>query len=105
MSTVYIVQCNDKRMDFGPAKPFGELKIVLGSGLSVFRRSEIVEALYDGLSDWRSGDYLLPVGNPTTIGLAFAVLSDICHGEVNVLHWVAREREYVPLKFILRERD
>lgn len=109
MSRVFVVQRNDTRMDLRPAQAFGDIQFIVPKDVSVFRTKDLVRVIEDGLSDFDYDDYLIPVGNPTIIGMVFAVLaqSHIKPSEYsgliefNVLHWTARERQYVPLKFSL----
>lgn len=101
MSRVFVVQRNDSRMDLRPAQAFGEVKFIVPKDVSVFRTNQLIQVIEEGLSDFDYRDYLIPVGNPTIIGMVFAVLVKNQLDDFNVLHWTARERQYVPLKFSL----
>lgn len=101
MSKVFVVQRNDSRMDLRPAESFGEIRFVVPKDESVFRTDDLVRIIDRGLYGYSHEDYLLPVGNPTIIGMVFAVLVERYSSDFNVLHWAARERQYVPLKFSL----
>ena len=44
-----------------------------------------------------SEDFILPVGNPTLIGVTIALAADQLEGNVSVLQWLGKEKEYIPI--------
>jgi len=101
MSKVFVIQRNDGRMDLRPAEGFGEIRFVVPKEISVFRTDALIAEIDAGLQGFnQDSDYIIPVGNPTIIGMVFAILGQESE-TINVLHWTARERQYVPLKFSL----
>ena len=95
MSTVFVVQSDQGRLDFRAAKRFGELSFVLGPTDSVFRLDDTILKLSQQLSGFEAEDYLLPVGNPGLIGIATAMVADQTEGKFQLLQWLGREREYI----------
>ena len=97
MSTVFVVQSEQGRLDFRAAKCFGELLFVLGPDDSIFRIKDSLLKLSQRLSAFTKEDYLLPVGNPGFIGIATAMIADQTGGQFKMLQWLGREREYIPI--------
>ena len=65
-------------------------------------RVDIVSALHWGELDFSDDDWLLAMGDPAIIGIAFAIAASINHGRVNLLKWDKIERSYYPVKVNLR---
>lgn len=94
-SVVYAVQA--ARVNLFPATAFGTVRTLLPEGDVNFSLELAVEKLSCGLASFRSGDYILPVGDPTAIGIACAIASHRTGGRFNVLKWDRQERRYLPL--------
>ena len=95
---VFIVQGSTGRMDFSPAAEYGELVHLLGDRDSVFRMDQTLSKLMASpLKEITSDDFILPVGNPTLIGIAIALAADHMDGNVNVLQRLDKEKEYIPI--------
>ena len=56
------------------------------------------------LKDYTSKDYLLLSGDPSVIGIAVAIVSDINNGKFNLLKWDRQEQMYYPLEINLYEK-
>ena len=56
------------------------------------------------LKDYNSKDYLLLSGDPSVIGIAVAIVSDINNGRFNLLKWDRQEQMYYPLEINLYEK-
>ena len=56
------------------------------------------------LKDYTSKDYLLLSGDPSVIGIAVAIVSDINNGRFNLLKWDRQEQMYYPLEINLHEK-
>lgn len=95
---VFIVQGSSGRMDFSPAAEYGELVHLLADRDSVFRMDQTLAKLAKSpLMGITADDFILPVGNPTLIGVAIALAADQLDGSVNVLQWLGKEKEYIPI--------
>lgn len=92
--TVYIVQ-NDSRKDFSDAERFGALRDVFGNVGLKYNTSRMLNHARRVLRNWKPGDYLLVVGDPTLCGVAIAVISEK-HPVVDVLRWDRVDYMYVP---------
>ena len=56
------------------------------------------------LKNYTSKDYLLLSGDPSIIGIAVAIVSDINNGKFNLLKWDRQEQMYYPLEINLHEK-
>jgi len=101
-STVFVVQENP-RVDVVSAaqwgnlialsNPFDQVHLNPGRIVSQFRRK---------LRRYSDNDWLLPLGDPAMIGIAFAVAADANEGRVNLLKWDRLEKHYYPVKISVR---
>ena len=102
MNKVYVAQENP-RVDIISATKWGELV-----PLSNFKdqlhlnTGRLVMQLKRKLKDFDDGDWLLAIGDPAIIGVAFAIASDFNSGRVNILKWDKIERIYYPVKISIR---
>lgn len=113
--TVYVVQDHrryDKDTgeyvsvhDLSPAEEFGQLKYLLSPTAAPWASESIIADLWDGLTGFGDGDYLLMVGNPVLCGLATAIACDINGGRIRFLQWNGRERKYTPVEAQVFEVD
>lgn len=56
---------------------------------------DIVKSIYASLKDFNpTGDFLVPVGSPISIGVAFAALDNCGVNEFNVLKWNNQSNRY-----------
>jgi hypothetical protein len=98
MSKVFIVSMMPK-MNFTDAAGFGELvavyppdlQVVGGAGVT----NHLVEMARDALNGFTEEDFIIPVGDPTLIGIVFAVAAEQST-KLRVLKWDRFERGYVP---------
>jgi hypothetical protein len=106
--TVYVVQNSlhkDGRtgdlvpkFDYGPAEEFGEVVFLLNDQARPFVLAPIIEELHEKLANFGSTDYLLLTGNPTLLGLAFAIAADANEGNIKVLQWHGRSGSYIAIE-------
>lgn len=82
------------KFDLEPAKQFGELVNLVPASLGPQAAQDVVESLWEKLSDYCDNDYLLLVGSPIFIGLSVAIASEINAGRVKLLQWQGREQKY-----------
>ena len=87
------------------ALKYGKLKVLLKENTQiVLSPGPIIFELRRLLKDYTSKDYLLLSGDPSVIGIAVAIVSDINNGRFNLLKWDRQEKVYYPLEINLNER-
>ena len=84
--------------DLTPAFQFGKVEILLQSKQTGISTGPIIEVLQEKLVDFYDEDYILPVGDPTLIGIVCAICSDINRGRFKMLKWDKRGRMYIPIQ-------
>ena len=109
--TVYILQelpgtkIGRPKYNIMGALKYGKLKVLLKEDTQiVLSPGPIVFELRRLLKDYNSNDYLLLSGDPSVIGLACAIVSDINNGKFNLLKWDRQEKVYYPLAINLYEK-
>ena len=110
-NTVYLIQelpgtrIGQPKFNIMGALKYGKLKVLLKENTQiVLSPGPIVFELRRLLKDYTSNDYLLLSGDPSVIGLACAIVSDINNGRFNLLKWDRREQMYYPLEINLHEK-
>lgn len=102
---VYVVQRHTKRgpsggrvdkFDLSAAQKFGEF-VYLSEDNADPTSSDVAREMDKGLQGFCDNDYLLLIGNPALIGLAFAIASEYNNGSVNVLQWSGQDSDYKSL--------
>ena len=87
------------------AQKFGKLKVLLKENTQiVLSPGPIIFELRRLLRDYTSKDYLLLSGDPSVIGIAVAIVSDINNGRFNFLKWDRQEQMYYQLEINLHEK-
>ena len=87
------------------ALKYGKLKVLLKENTQiVLSPGPIVFELRRLLKNYTSKDYLLLSGDPSVIGIAVAIVSDINNGKFNLLKWDRQEKVYYPLEIDLYEK-
>ena len=87
------------------ALKYGKLKVLLKENTQiVLSPGPIVFELRRLLKDYTSKDYLLLSGDPSVIGIAVAIVSDINNGRFNLLKCDRQEKVYYPLEINLYEK-
>ena len=92
--TVFITQENPK-VDTLSARDWGHLDPHLNPG-------RIVSQLRRKLRHYDDEDWLLALGDPAIIGIAFAIAAESNSGRVNLLKWDKREKTYYPVQITIR---
>ena len=83
---VYVVQQSD--LNLGPAARYGTLVPVLPNRVNLTgTAARELEVITSALKDFTDADYLLPLGDPVAIGLAFCAAAAANEGRVQVLKW------------------
>jgi len=102
MMTVYVTQENP-RMDILSARKYGELAPLTSPQEQIhLSPGRVVAHIKRRLQHFNDDDWLLPMGDPAIIGVAFAVAADINNGRINLLKWDKFERIYYPVKIQVR---
>ena len=87
------------------ALKYGKLKVLLKENTQiVLSPGPIVFELRRLLKNYTSKDYLLLSGDPSVIGIAVAIVSDINNGKFNLLKWDRQEKVYYPLEINLNDK-
>ena len=87
------------------ALKYGKLKVLLKENTQiVLSPGPIVFELRRLLKNYTSRDYLLLSGDPSVIGIACSIVSDINNGRFNLLKWDRQEQMYYPLEINLYEK-
>ena len=87
------------------ALKYGKLKVLLKENTQiVLSPGPIVFELRRLLKNYTSKDFLLLSGDPSVIGIAVAIVSDINNGRFNLLKWDRQEKVYYPLEIDLYEK-
>ena len=110
-SIVYLLQeiPGTKRLDpkynITGAQKYGEIKVLLKEGSQIiFSPGPAIFELRRLLKNYTHNDYLLLSGDPSIIGIAVAIVSDINNGKFNLLKWDRQEQMYYPLEINLYEK-
>ena len=87
------------------AQKYGKLKVLLKENTQIIMSpGPIIFELRRLLKNYTSKDYLLLSGDPSVIGIAVAIVSDINNGRFNLLKWDRQEQMYYPLEINLHEK-
>ena len=86
------------KFDYGPAEDFGPVEFLLNDSARPFVLAPIIQELQEKLRDFGDQDYLLLTGNPTLLGLAFAIAADANGGNLRVLQWHGRSGTYTAIE-------
>ena len=87
------------------ALKYGKLKVLLKENTQiVVSPGPVMYELRKLLKDYNSNDYLLLSGDPSVIGLACAIVSDINNGKFKLLKWDRQEKVYYPIEINLYEK-
>jgi hypothetical protein len=84
--------------DITPALEYGELVTLTKHNHSMIISVPMVRQLRKDLATFCDDDYILPVGDPVTIGTVAAVAADINGGFFKMLKWDKRSRKYIPIE-------
>ena len=110
-NTVYVLQelpgtrVGRPKYNIIGAQKFGKLKVLLKEDTQIIMSpGPIIFKLRRLLKDYTSDDYLLLSGDPSVIGIACSIVSDINNGKFNLLKWDRQEQMYYPLEINLHEK-
>ena len=95
----------DPKYNITGAQKYGKIKVLLKEGSQIiFSPGPAIFELRRLLKNYTSNDYLLLSGDPSIIGIACAIVSDITNGKFKLLKWDRQERTYYPLEINLYEK-
>ena len=87
------------------AQKYGKLKVLLREDTQIIMSpGPIIFELRRLLKNYTSRDYLLLSGDPSVIGIACSIVSDINSGKFNLLKWDRQEQMFYPLEINLHEK-
>ena len=99
---VYVAQENP-RVDIVSATQWGDLiPLTNQSDQLHLNPGRLVEQIKRKLRGFDETDWLLAIGDPAIIGVAFAIASDANSGRVNILKWDKIEKLYYPVRLSIR---
>lgn len=90
----------DNRKDFSSAEKFGQLKDVFTYSIvgKTYNSDKLISYARHVLANYKDGDYLLMVGDPSLCAICLAVALEYdSFGQINVLRWNRDSYDYVPL--------
>ena len=100
--SVFVTQENP-RVNIISATKYGDLEPLASPFDQVhLNPGRIVSQLRRKLQKFNDDDWLLAMGDPAIIGIAFALAASVNHGRINLLKWDKMERSYYPVKINLR---
>tara|TARA_R100001377_G_scaffold35954_2_gene19957 strand:+ start:170 stop:511 length:342 start_codon:yes stop_codon:yes gene_type:complete len=103
--TVFVIQEMPYK-DVLSAAEYGELKSIIEPGYQLLLSpNPITDKIINALKDFNDEDYLLLIGDPSIIGIATAVASDINMGRFKVLKWDRRREKYFPISINTRRNE
>lgn len=103
--TVYVIQEMPYK-DVLSAEEYGDLKSVVEPGFQLLLSPDsITDKIKKVLKDFNDKDYLLLIGDPSIIGIACAIASDINMGRFKVLKWDRRRERYFPIEINTRRNE
>ena len=87
------------------AQKYGKLKVLLKEDTQIILSpGPVIFELRRLLKNFNSNDYLLLSGDPSVIGIAVAIVSDINNGRFNLLKWDRQEKVYYPVPINFNEK-
>ena len=90
---VFVVQ-DVPKLNLMPAKKFGTLRIMFPPGDHLRDIERAVNILASSFGSYQKQDYLLPIGDPTLIGLAIGVALHTSMYSIKVMRWDRQEQQY-----------
>lgn len=101
-SKVFVTE--DTRHNLAHAMEYGDIEILESADFPLFRNGqEVTDRIRRGLQLFNpEKDFLLLIGDPIIVGLAFAALDRMGHKVIRVLKWDRQSTKYIPVNVPLR---
>jgi len=99
--TVFVIQA-DKNKDFSDARRFGNLRAVFSHARKPYDTSAMIDRAKRVLRDWKPGDYLLMIGDPTLCAVCMTLVTEE-YDQVNVLSWDRETFQYLKQEWDFRQ--
>jgi hypothetical protein len=97
MSTVYVIQESPGKNIVG-ASDYGSIFVMLPKDSQVmFEPDSFIREISEKMKDFSDDDYLLLIGDPTSIGIACSIAAKWNNHKYNVLKWDRQEKKYFPI--------
>jgi hypothetical protein len=76
-------------VNIAPATAWGEIEILLPAGSQFYAAAEVTRIIKQRLNElnYQPEDYLLPMGSPTVMAVASAIIARRGNGCMNLLQW------------------
>jgi|TARA_R110000824_G_scaffold18316_1_gene72747 hypothetical protein len=101
-SRVFVTQENT-RANITSASQWGDLEALTSPFDQIhINPARVVSQIRRKLRGFSDDDWLLAMGDPAIIGVAFAIAAELNRGRVNLLKWDKMEKSYYPVKIGLR---
>lgn len=100
---VFVVQ--ETELNLVRATKFGELISLLPGRLNItMNPAPVLRELKQKLKDFNDQDYILPIGDPIAIGLAFTVAMELNRGKFRALKWDKVANSYYVVNVDIHDR-
>jgi len=84
--------------DLTPARAYGELKVLLDKPNMMLAAVPIIQQLKRDMRTFSDDDYILPVGDPSSIAAVVMVAAQMNRNRVKILSWDRRTQQYIELQ-------
>lgn len=81
-----------------PAKPFGEVVVMLPPNANRLHINPLVVALREQMKDFSADDYIVAVGDPSLIAAAACIAVKKTGGLLRILKWDRQTSTYIPVE-------
>lgn len=106
MSTVYIVEPPhpSKFIDLTPAEDFGKVEVLFDRRDQSLSPAPMVFHLRRQLKNFSDDDYIICLGDPSAVAIAFAVACDMnpAGDRAKLLKWDRKSKRYVEVRVDIR---
>ena len=103
---VYVPQGPPSQKNILSAQDYGQLVFLEPERSQlIYSPQPFVRKMKSYLKDYKDGDYILCMGDPSMIGIATAIAQDVNQGKVSLLKWDRQEARYYPVNFNLHDAE
>lgn len=98
---VYVVK-DDGSKNLVPASAFGDISVLSIRELPMYGDpGPMIASIRTALAKFNSDDFILLIGDPVLIGIAFYYAARANNGAVTCLKWDKQQKQYFPIKLNL----